>query len=116
MSTQPTLLNVPESPSPRLRRISELSGALEAAKRSFNILTHRSDVCELPWLAVMTKRGETRDIGQLMSEECGTLEDSGRTDYGGTEIEAVANLMQQRYPGVSELRDLVELMELEGLL
>ena len=112
--TQPTLLDVPISPSPRLRRIAELSGALETAKRNFNVLTHCSDVDELPWLAVMTKHGETRDIGQLMSEECGTLEDSGRTDYGRTEIEAVSNLMQRRYPGVSELRDLVELMELEA--
>ncbi len=115
MSAQPILLEVPESPSPRLRRIAELSGALETAKLNFNILTHCSDVDELPWLAVLATHGETRGIGQLMSEECGTLEDSGRTDYGRTEIEAVANLIRRQYPTALELRDLVELMELEGL-
>jgi hypothetical protein len=112
--TQPPLLEVPESHSPRLRRIADLSGALETAKRNFNILTHECPICELPWLAVMTKHGETRDIGQLMAEECGTLEDSGRTDYGRTEIEAVACLIRRQYPTALELRDLVELMELES--
>ena len=63
----------------------------------------------------MTEPGETRDIGQLMSEECGTLEDSGRTDYGDTEIQAVANLMQRRCQEAPELKLLVELIELEGL-
>jgi alkylated DNA nucleotide flippase Atl1 len=111
---QPPLLEVPISPSPRLRRIAELSGALETAKRNFNILTHFSDVDELPWLAVITNHGETRDIGQLMSEQCGTLEDSGRTDYGRTEIEAVACLIRRHYPTALELRELVELMELES--
>jgi len=111
---QPTLLSVPISPSPRLRRIAELSGALETAKRNFNILTHCSDVDELQWLAVMTKRGETRDIGQMMSEECRLLDEANRTDYGRTEIEAVANLIRRQYPTALELRELVELMELEA--
>jgi len=115
MSDQPTLFEVPENPSPRLRRIAELSGALEQAKTASRILTHWADVGELPWLAVITEEGETRGIGQLMSEERGTLEDSGRTDYGGTEIQAVANLMQRRCPEAPELKLLEELMELEGL-
>jgi alkylated DNA nucleotide flippase Atl1 len=111
---QPPLLEVPISHSPRLRRIAELSGALETAKRNFNILTHFSDVDELPWLAVLTNHGETRDIGQLMAEECRFLDETNRTDYGRTEIEAVANLIRRQYPTALELRDLVELMELES--
>jgi hypothetical protein len=115
MSDQPNLLDVSENPSPRLRRISELSGALEAAKSSFNILTHHCPICELPWLAVLATHGETRSIMQLMAEECRLLYESNRTDYGRTEIEAVVNLIQQHYPTALELRDLIELMELEGL-
>lgn len=116
MSKQPNLLDVPENPSPRLRRIAELSGTLEVAKKVHGILTHWADIGELPWLAVLTEPGETRDIGQLVSEECWTLEvRCGRTDYGDTEIQAVVNLMQRRCQEAPELKLLVELIELEGL-
>lgn len=50
MSKQPNLLDVPENPSPRLRRIAELSGTLEVAKKVHGILTHWADIGELPWL------------------------------------------------------------------
>jgi len=114
--TQIDLLTVTPSLSPRLKRMAELSGAVERAKAKFNILTHHDPGSEAPWLGVQALPGETRDIGQLMAEECRLLDESGRTTYGVTEADVVLDMAL--FSGVNpktsqEFQDLLEFRELE---
>lgn len=108
------LLKVDECPSPRLLRIAELDRALERAKSKFNIMTHYTPhIEEAPWLAYVAHSGERRNIGQIAAEECNTPDYDMRSFYDLTERDAVIQAAEEFHPNTPELRDLVELRELE---
>lgn len=111
---QPDLLSVPECLSPRLKRISELSRLLESTKAKFNILTHCDALDEeAPWMAFAANLGETRSLGEITAQECNTVEFDQCSFYDLTERAAVIEAMRAFYPNTRELRELVELQELE---
>ena len=68
---------------------------IQRLKKANRILTHFNKDLDLPWLAVQTEPGETRDIGTLMAEECRFLDETGKTFEANTEREAVEGLIEQ---------------------
>ena len=82
-----------------LADLSKRRAELEALKLKHRILTHRSRYSDLPWLAVQTEVGETRDIGTLMAEECRLLDEAGKTFEAKTEFAAVEGLIDQLRKG-----------------
>ncbi len=63
--------------------------------KEHGILLHHSMACpEAPWLAVLPFTEDIgKDIGAIMAESCRLYDESGRTGYGKSDEEALADLI-----------------------
>lgn len=94
-------------PGPRAPRSLKNRGAVRLWKERFGILTHSmgrsGDAYGPKWLAVLPgckgpdgRSTKGKDIGTLMAEYCAWYDETGRTGYGATELQAIEELAERR--------------------
>ena len=96
---EPTLFEIPESISPRLKLEREWM-------EECGILTHHADIDEDPWIAVSMKvciarisypltHEEQTNVGELFASYCRLLDEGNMVGYGSTREAAIEDLVKR---------------------